>query len=121
MSSVLVVEDDPNLRTVIGMVLEQRGHKVSEAVNGADALDQLATDLPEVVVADMKMPIVNGSELIRRMRGSERLRSIPVVIVTGTSDVKNREPLADAVLLKPFEPVDLWKEIDRLTSANSIR
>lgn len=103
------------------MVLEQRGHKVSEAINDADALDQLATDMPEVVVADLKMPIVDGSELIRPMRDSERLRSIPIVILTGTSEVKHRQPPADAVLLKPFEPLDLWNEIDRLTDATSAR
>ena len=101
------------------MVLEQNGHSVAEARHGADALAQMESDRPDIVVADRKMPIVTGSELIQRMREDLVLSSIPVVMITGSSDARLLEPQPDAVLVKPFEPADLLQTIDRLTTLAS--
>ena len=115
MKRVLVVEDDSNLRTVIRIVLEPKGYEVVEAVHGADALDVMSETIPDVVFADLKMPVMDGRELIRRMRSQIELMSIPVVIITGNLDVRLSEELGCVVLVKPFEPRDLVSAIERLT------
>ena len=115
---VLIVEDDPSLRTVIRLVLEPKGFVVSEAAYGTEALAQMSENRPDIVLADLKLPVLSGQELVRRMRFSAELRSIPVVIITGNSDAKHSSPIGDAVLIKPFEPAELLATIERLTHRN---
>jgi chemosensory pili system protein ChpA (sensor histidine kinase/response regulator) len=113
-TKVLVVEDDASLRVVIRMVLEQNGCQVREAAHGAAALEDMVADTPDLVLADVKMPGITGHELVRNVRSTLNLRSIPVVLLTGNTDIKHSETLADAVLVKPFEPGQLMATIRRL-------
>lgn len=115
MKRVLVVEDDPNLRTVIRIVLEPMGYQVVEAIHGADALNLMSAGVPDIVLADLKMPVMDGYELVRRMRTHRDLMSVPVVIITGRSEAKYSGELGDFVLVKPFEARDLVNAIERLT------
>jgi CheY-like chemotaxis protein len=110
---VLVVEDDQNLRIVIRMVLENAGYEVSEARHGIAALELIETRKPDVVVADMRMPLMDGAELIARLRSSPGNASLPIVLLTGLSAGPEVSQLADAVLAKPFEPADLLAAIRR--------
>jgi CheY-like chemotaxis protein len=108
---VLIVEDDQSLRTVIRMVLEQARYEVLEARHGVAALELMESDMPDLVVADLRMPLMNGVELIGRMRSSQKTASVPIVLLSGLLPDPEVTKLADAVVAKPFEPADLLAAI----------
>lgn len=101
MSVILVVDDEPDLRFLLRRIFEGAGHTVVEAGNGADALTSLRRSPPDLVVTDVMMPVMDGLELIRQIRGDPMTVGIPVVAVSGHAD---RASAADAVVAKPFEP-----------------
>jgi CheY-like chemotaxis protein len=101
---VLVVEDDATLRAVIRLVLEREGYEIHEAEHGRAALDAMAGAMPDVAVVDLKMPVMDGGELIRRMRADSRLAAVPIVLLSGYGESVDGGQAADEVLAKPFEP-----------------
>lgn len=119
LAKILVVEDDPSLRTVIRLLLEPQGHEISEAGNGKAALEQLADRIPDVMLVDEKMPLLSGTELIRLVRADPRYTSIPTVLLTGFSDLARDRQDADAVIAKPFAKGQLFEVIGRMLSRRS--
>ena len=119
MTRVLVVEDDPTLRRVIELMLDARGYVVDQARNGKAALDWMAELPPDVVVADLRMPLMDGHELLERMRAQPALEAIPVILLTGNLEAAGAALGADAVLTKPFEPADLIAMIEKLTEKDA--
>lgn len=107
MKKVLIVEDDQSLRVVIRMVLEQAGYAVVEASHGAAALELMESEMPDLVLADVRMPHMSGVELTARLRSSSRTASVPIVLLSGLVLDPEVARLADAVVAKPFEPADL--------------
>lgn len=114
MARILIVEDDASLRVVIRMVLERAGHEVAEAAHGLAALDEIRGVAPDLVIADLTMPRLGGLGLIREMRASPAMESIPVVLLTGHVDVADAKRAADAVMIKPFDPEDLVATVSGL-------
>jgi len=110
---VLIVEDDQHLRVVIRMILEQAGYEISEARHGAAALEMLEVEMPDLVLADMRMPVMTGAELMARLRSNPRTASIPIVLLSGLPAEPEVSRLANAVVAKPFEPADLLSAIRR--------
>jgi CheY-like chemotaxis protein len=104
---VLIVEDDQSLRVVIRMVLEQARYAVVEASHGAAALEMMESEMPDLVLADVRMPHMSGVELIARLRSSSSTASVPIVLLSGLVLDPEVARLADAVVAKPFEPADL--------------
>lgn len=104
--SVLVVDDDPNIRRMIVAALRRDGYTFLEAPNGRDALDLMRVEHPDVVVLDLMMPIVSGWDVLRERQQDPELSRIPVIVVSA-----NRDPdVAVAVnagicafLPKPFD------------------
>ena len=119
MKRILIVEDDPNLRVVIRMVLERAGYEVAEARHGAAALESIGNGLPDLVIADMKMPVMNGVELMDRIRSHPETVAIPIVLLSGLEVDPAPSDLANAVVPKPFEPADLLASIARVLQADS--
>ena len=119
MTRVLVVEDDPTLRRVIELVLDARGYAVDQARHGGAALDRMAELPPDVVVADLRMPLMDGHELLQRMRAEPRLEAIPVILLTGNVEAASEAVGADVIITKPFEPADLCAAIERLTERDA--
>lgn len=111
MSTVMVVDDDDDTRSVLRMILENEGHRVLDAPHGAAALALIDPNaLPDVVMTDLVMPILNGEELILRLRLDPNTASIPIVVVSGnagTAQALHSSGLVDGVIHKPFEPADL--------------
>lgn len=114
LAKILVVEDDPSLRVVVRMVLEQAGHEMTEASHGRAALDQLERGIPDLMLVDEKMPILNGPELIEQLRENPVYASIPIVLLTGFSDT---HPKVDAIVTKPFDKTHLLNVVERLLRA----
>jgi CheY-like chemotaxis protein len=110
-STILVVDDDPDARRLFRLVLEQAGHEVVEAANGEAALDLINPDpLPDLITTDLTMPIVNGEGLIERLRAEPRTSSIPIVVVSANplaARALHSSGLVEAVVIKPFDPFAL--------------
>jgi two-component system, OmpR family, phosphate regulon response regulator PhoB len=108
---VLVVDDDERVRTVVSWQLEADGFAVTHACDGADALDQIAADRPDLVVLDLSMPGVGGLDVLRRVRQSDDGPPLPVIVLSGRSGETDRivglDLGADDYLVKPFSPGEL--------------
>jgi CheY-like chemotaxis protein len=104
--SVLVVDDDPNIRRMIVAALRRDGYSFLEAPNGREALDLMRAEHPDVVVLDLMMPVLSGWDVLRERQSDAELSRIPVIVVSA-----NRDPdVAVAVnagicafLPKPFD------------------
>jgi signal transduction histidine kinase/ActR/RegA family two-component response regulator len=104
---IMVVEDDPDVRRVIVECLSLIGYKVTEAANGGEALAQLATVRPDLLVVDYAMPDMTGAEVISEAR--KLLGDVPVILATGYADMAAVERLAGKpkLLRKPFDIAQL--------------
>ncbi len=102
--NVLVVEDSITSRTLLKNILEASGFGVVTAVDGLEALSMLENYEIDLVVSDVEMPRMNGIELTRRIRASEKMRNLPVILVTGLDSPEDRErgleAGADAYIVK---------------------
>jgi CheY-like chemotaxis protein len=112
---VLVVEDDPDLAALEADVLAERGHDVEVANNGREALDAVARHKPDLILLDMKMPVMGGREFAEEYRRREP-HTAPIVVVTAADDAQRRaaEVGASAWLGKPFDPEALLEKVDDL-------
>jgi two-component system, OmpR family, response regulator CpxR len=103
--TVLVVEDDVDIRQALVEILEDQGFETLGARDGADALDILsrATDLPCVILLDLMMPVMDGAAFREAQRNDPRIASIPVVVLSAYRDVERHAAPLDAVsvLRKP--------------------
>ncbi len=112
--TVLVVEDELDLRQLVAMILGDAGYQVRSAGNGREALAEVQREVPALILLDMKMPVMNGWEFVEAFRGSFD-RRVPIVVVTAAQDAKQRatEVGADGYLSKPFELEALLDTVER--------
>jgi two-component system response regulator CpxR len=109
--SVLVVDDDDDIREVIAEILRAEGYDVTCASNGAKALEELHKEHhPDLVLLDLMMPIMSGWEVLEEIQGEERLARIPVVVVSAM-----HAPGACEHLAKPVDLERLLSTVGRLT------
>jgi two-component system alkaline phosphatase synthesis response regulator PhoP len=118
MAKILVADDDAVTNLFVKSLLEDRGHQVLTAEDGASALQLIRSERPDLVVTDLVMPFRNGLEIIREIREDVRLKRIPVVIISmkGKEDdiVLGLEEGADDYLVKPFHALELVARVQRL-------
>jgi two-component system cell cycle sensor histidine kinase/response regulator CckA len=114
--TVLIVDDEPAMRTLERRILENLGYSVLEAGNGTEMVEQLAGGAQfDLLIADLDMPVVRGDEMARRIRRSRP--DLPVLYVTGHVDwLKAGRPLGEgeAFLAKPFSSAALQEAIELL-------
>ena len=110
---ILVVDDDEDFRSGLRMALEMKGYQVDDAEDGEQALAKLAEKPPLLVLLDLQMPVMNGREMLQRMRASvDLLKDVPVVIISGFGFEWEAELMgAQGYIGKPFEPEELQKTI----------
>ncbi|MBI4493888.1 MAG: response regulator [Chloroflexi bacterium] len=116
LAAVLVVEDDPTLREVVGELLAEEGYAVQQAANGLEALDCLLEQRPAVIVLDLMMPVMDGWEFLRQARERGLLGSSRVVALTATRMTRDSERSlgVDALVPKPFDIPALLSTLARL-------
>jgi DNA-binding response OmpR family regulator len=106
--TILVVDDEANIRDLARLYLEKEGYKVQTAVDGADALQQIAQNPPTLLVLDLMLPEIDGWEVCRRVRTHSNL---PILMLTARNDdidkIVGLEMGADDYLTKPFNPREL--------------
>lgn len=105
---ILVVDDDPDVLSLIRYILEQKGYRVETAVEGHDALRRASVDVPDLMVVDLMMPGMDGVELCRRIRQDVHLRETPILILTAlsneVSEIESLDAGADDYVTKPIAP-----------------
>lgn len=116
--NILVVEDEAKLARAIELYLGQRGRVVRTAPNGAEALKRISEVRPDVIIADIMMPIMDGYTLCRRLRADPTTCTIPFLFLTGKDDdldrIRGLKIGADDYLSKPCDLVDIHVRVDAL-------
>ena len=123
MARIAVVEDNPDNRLLLQALLDGT-HQLSEYDNGADALDGMRADPPDLVLLDISLPRMDGTEVLRRMRGDPALAAVPVIALTAHAMSGDRERFIeqgfDAYVAKPIvDETLLFESIDRLLRARA--
>ena len=115
MNKIMAVDDDPNIRELIRLILKKEGFEVIEAVDGEDALRKLEKGKVDLVILDIMMPHVDGWEFCKEAR---KFWDLPILILTAKGEtsqkVKGFELGADDYLTKPFEPAELAARVKAL-------
>jgi CheY-like chemotaxis protein len=112
---ILVVDDDADFREGLRAALEMKGYQVEEAANGKDALEQIQKKPPLLVLLDLQMPVMNGRELLQKLRAEADTKDVPVVIISGFGFEWEAELMgAQGYVGKPFEPEELERTIAAL-------
>lgn len=124
-ASILVVDDQPDILDNIGLALEARGYRVLTAHDGLEALDVLASQPVDLIVADIAMPRLNGYQLYERVQANPRWAIIPFIFLTARaldSDIRYGKELGvDDYLTKPIQPEDLLAAVQgRLRRARQL-
>jgi CheY-like chemotaxis protein len=99
---VLIVDDEEPVRDFVAMVLEDAGYRTARSIHGAQALEAMRTDRPDLVLSDVMMPVMGGVELCRRMKSEKATRTIPVVLMSSLGRRMGDGGGADAFIAKPF-------------------
>ena len=110
---VLIVDDEPDIRATVSAMLEIEGYGVAEAANGADALAVVETSPPDVILLDMRMPVLDGWGFAAELR--KRNHAIPIVVMTAARDAARwaGEVAATAFVSKPFGYDDLIAAVEQ--------
>jgi two-component system cell cycle response regulator len=124
-AAVLVVDDDPVNRTLLSRSLEREGYRVSRAENGREALEQLHAEPFDIVLLDVLMPELDGYETLERIESDEKLRNIPVIMVSALGDLESVvrciELGAEDYIPKPCNPVLLRARMNACLTKKRLR
>ena len=117
-ATILVVEDNADMRSYVSGVLQRVGHEILTARNGAEGFQVAQSHHPHLIITDLMMPMVSGLEMIGMIRQEEALRGTPIILLTAKADEDTRlegaEKGADAYLSKPFNNRELLAEVRNL-------
>ncbi len=112
---VLVVDDDEDIVNIVGALLENEGYHTVQAFNGREAFDKALAEKPDLIIADIMMPEMDGWEFCWRVRESEALAETPFIFLTARADVMDQirgsEIGADDYIIKPFRKQELLKRV----------
>ncbi len=118
---VLVVDDDPDLATIVRHILNRAGYEAHSALTGQAALDWLKTRTADVVLLDLMMPDINGFTILRALRAHDVTRTLPVIILTAKADSATRDETAlagaNSFLSKPINSTLLLDHVRRALAA----
>jgi two-component system phosphate regulon response regulator PhoB len=108
---ILLVDDEPDLLELVRVNLDQVGYRVETAEDGREALAAIQRNPPDLIILDLMLPDVSGTEICRRVRADPRLCEIPIIMLTAKADEVDRvvglELGADDYVTKPFSPREL--------------
>lgn len=128
MPSILIVEDEPEIVTLLSFILEQDGHSVASAGHGLEALERLGLQpadasraLPDLIILDIMMPVMDGYQFNMRLQSEPRAKDIPILVLTAKGqkmrDLFEMAPNVAAYVQKPFDPKTLRELITGILSS----
>jgi CheY-like chemotaxis protein len=119
---VLIVDDDPHVMEVLSNLLQQANYEVIEATYSLPALFSAARSVPDLMLVDIRMPIMNGLELIEQFKSFEETRNVPIVAITGldTQEMRNAASKLGCVgfIPKPFDAKEFPGKIAAFLNAS---
>jgi adenylate cyclase len=122
---VLIVDDEPFNIDYLEQELEELNYHILTAVNGQEALDKIQSELPDLVLLDIMMPVLDGFAVLAQVKADPLLRDIPVIVISAANDlesvVKGIQQGAEDYLPKPFEPTLLHARISASLEKKSLR
>jgi len=117
MQTIMVVDDDANIRAVLKYRFEKENYAVQVAADGLEALAQVGSPGPELIILDLMMPKMNGVEFLTHLKANPTTRGIPVIVLTALGHTPQyervRELGAVSLVVKPFSPRHLVEEVRR--------
>jgi DNA-binding response OmpR family regulator len=115
---VLLAEDEPNIVIALTYILERAGFEVTTRTDGQAALAAALAEPPAVLVLDVSLPVLDGLEVLRRLRADVRGQRVPVIVLTARGRHADRESAldsgADLYLTKPFSNAELIAAVRRV-------
>ncbi|MFZ7944436.1 MULTISPECIES: response regulator transcription factor [Bacillaceae] len=115
MKTILIVDDDEYIRSLVKGLLMKEGYRVTAAEHGKEALDMLQTELCDLAIVDIMMPFMDGYQLTAEIR---KLYDLPIILLTAKSQIEDKEKGfesgTDDYLIKPFEPKELIFRVNAL-------
>lgn len=115
MKTVLVVDDETDIAEAVKSILEDEGYRVVTCSNGREAIDCVKDTHPDLAIIDVMMPVMNGFETIRALRGMEEFASLPVLIMSAIDpSVRPRDYDWAGFLKKPFSLERLLEQVQKL-------
>ena len=115
---ILVIDDDPTLTTMVESRLKANGYSAVSANDAAIGLETAIKDIPDLIILDVMMPIINGYNMCTLLKSEQRTKKIPIVMLTSRAEEQDkaigREVGVDAYLTKPFKMEELLKTIEDL-------
>ena len=117
-SQILVVDDEPDISTILTLTLRRAGYVVTMARDGVDALEKISAQPPDLVLLDSMMPRLDGLETLRRLRAETSTARMPVIMLTAKAKLTDRmagfERGADDYVAKPFDPAEVLARVQSL-------
>ena len=114
---VLIVDDEPGIREVLSEALKLKKYRTVMAVNGQDGLEKAIECLPDLILLDVMMPVMDGWEMLARLHKDERTRDIPVVMLTARGDtealIRSEHDRAVDYFIKPIDLKELLSFVQR--------
>ncbi|MBI4041812.1 MAG: response regulator [Deltaproteobacteria bacterium] len=105
--TILLIDDEADLREAIKMKLEAEGYQIEQAANGVEALEHIKRNNPDLIVLDVMMPELNGYQVCKRLKEDEKLKHIPIILLTGRAHSSDQfwglGMGANDYITKPFE------------------
>lgn len=115
---IVLAEDEAQIARLIEFKLKKEGYQVTWKENGEEALKAIKAEKPDLILLDVMMPVMDGYEVLRRLKEDENLRSIPVVMLTARAQerdvVKGIDLGAEDYITKPFHPAELLARVKRI-------
>jgi PAS domain S-box-containing protein len=113
---ILIVDDTPESRELLGRILEEHGYRVRPAPNGRLALESVAARLPDLILLDVKMPEMDGYEVCRRLKSNEKSRNVPVIFISAHGETAKKVEGFKAggvdFITKPFEREEVLARVE---------
>ncbi len=115
---IVLAEDEPQIARLIEFKLNKEGYSVIWKENGEEALKAIKEDKPDLILLDIMMPVMGGYEVLRRLKEDEKLKSVPVIMLTARAQekdvVKGIGMGAEDYITKPFHPAELLARVKRI-------
>jgi CheY-like chemotaxis protein len=122
---VVCIEDESEMIDLISLILKRHSVQVIGALGGRQGLEKIESEQPDLVLLDLKMPVMNGWEVYRRMKSSRKMRDIPVVVLTAMTrsydeTLDLRDGRVEDYITKPFRPKKLIESVSRVLNMDSV-
>ena len=125
MARILVIDDETEWLRVLEVALQKAGHTVEQAANGMEGLDRARSGRPDLIIVDLRLPILDGHTVCQMLKSDQAYRQIPIIMLTASREQEDQEWAArtgaDLYITKPCHLRDLFEAIARLlqTSADT--